>query len=74
MSEYPRRGDHVTLDCSCGGTIADWALTPWGSRLFVVELLQKGDRCGVARHRRGRRVSVRRRRRGNRSIYYEAPA
>jgi len=74
MPQFPRRGDRVMLECSCAGRIADWALAPWGSRLFVVELLQKGESCAISRHRRGRRVSARRRRQGNRSIYYDAPA
>jgi hypothetical protein len=71
MPNSPRRGSRLTLDCSCEGRVIDWVLPLWGDRIFVVQLLGKGDRCRVARHRSGRRVSVRLRKRDGRRIYVD---
>ena len=72
MPDSPRRGSRLSLECSCEGRVVDWALPVWGERIYVVQLLGKGDRCRIARHRSGRRVSVRRRKRSRRQTYYDA--
>lgn len=59
MSNYPRRGSRLPLECSCEGRVTEWALTPWGDRLYAVQLLDKGERCRIARHEPGRKLSVR---------------
>ena len=43
-------------------------LTPWGDRLYAVQVVDKGDRCRIARHRPTARLSVRPRTRGG---YYD---
>ena len=54
MRNYPRRGGRLSLECSCAGRVVDWALTPWGDRLYGVQLLeQRGtlpDRAARVRH------------------------
>jgi hypothetical protein len=71
MPDSPRRGSRLTLECSCEGRVVDWALPLWGDRLYAVQLLGKGDRCRIPRHRSGRRVSVRGRKRGQRRIFFD---
>jgi len=39
--------------------------------LYAVQLLGKGDRCRIPRHRSRRRVSVRGRKRGQRRIFFD---
>ena len=53
MRNYPRRGGRLSLECSCAGRVVDWALTPWGDRLYGVQLLKKGEHCRIARHASG---------------------
>ena len=47
----------MSLECSCEGRVVDWALTPWGDRLYAVSVLSKGERCRVQRHHADR-ISV----------------
>ena len=68
MRNYPRRGGRLALECSCAGRVVDWALTPWGDRLYAVQVIVKGDRCRVKRHRVGVTLSVRPRTAGG---YYD---
>jgi hypothetical protein len=68
MRNYPRRGSRLPLECSCETRITDWALTPWGDRLYAVQVIAKGDRCRVKRHRVGVTLSVRPRTAGG---YYD---
>jgi hypothetical protein len=72
MPNNPRRGSRVSLECSCEGRVVDWALTPWGDRLYAVRVLSKGERCRVQRHRAGIRISVRARLRTRPPKYYDA--
>jgi len=39
--------------------VVDWALTPWGDRLYGIQLLAKGEHCRIARHASGTPVSAR---------------
>jgi hypothetical protein len=59
------------LECSCDARVIDWALTPWGDRLYVTSLLAKGDRCRIERHRSGKNVSVRMRLRSRPPKFYD---
>ena len=59
MRNYPKRGGRLSLECSCDTRVTDWALTPWGDRLYVVRLLAKGTSCRIARHSAGTTVSAR---------------
>jgi hypothetical protein len=71
MSNYPRRGTRLSLECSCDGRVAEWALTPWGDRLYVVQVIEKGERCRIGRHRAGAKLSVRARLRTRPARYYD---
>ena len=59
MSNYPRRGGRLSLECSCEARVIEWALTPWGDRLYGLQLLAKGETCRIARHTAGTPVSAR---------------
>ena len=59
MGNYPRRGGRLSLECTCQARVIDWALTPWGDRLYGVQLLTKGEKCRIARHRSGTPLSAR---------------
>src|SRR6476659_5976919 len=59
MRNFPRRGGRLALECSCAGRVVDWALTPWGDRLYGVLLLSKGESCRIARHASGTSISAR---------------
>ena len=72
MPNKPRRGSRMSLECSCEGRVVDWALTPWGDRLYAVSVLSKGERCRVQRHHAGTRISVRARLRTRPPKYYDA--
>jgi hypothetical protein len=61
----------LSLECSCDGRVVDWALTPWGDRLYAVQLLGKGERCRIARHRARARISVRARLGTRTAKYYD---
>ena len=71
MRNYPRRGSRLSLECSCEGRVVDWALIPWGDRLYAVQLLGKGVRCRIDRHRTGTKISVRARLRTRPAKYYD---
>jgi hypothetical protein len=71
MANYPRRGSRLTLECSCEGRVTDWAITPWGDRLYAVQLLTKGERCRLGRHKPGTAISVRARLRTRTPAYYD---
>ena len=71
MRNYPRRGSRLSLECSCDGRVVDWALIPWGDRLYAVQLLDKGERCRIERHRLGAKISVRARLRTTPPRYYD---
>jgi hypothetical protein len=71
MSNYPRRGSRLPLECSCQGRVTEWALTPWGDRLYAVQLLVKGEKCRIRRHQAGVKISARARLRTRTPVYYD---
>jgi hypothetical protein len=71
MLAAPRRGSRLTLECSCAVRVEEWALTPWGDRLYGVRIVGKGDRCRVSRHQAAKTLSVRARLRTRPARYYD---
>ena len=71
MGNYPRRGGRLSLECTCQARVIDWALTPWGDRLYGVRILAKGEKCRVARHTSGTPLSARARLGRRPPTYYD---